>query len=48
MKPFLNLGAGGNNFALLSEVVISFFGDVVFQCYELTPLVTLRTADWDC
>ena len=40
MEPFLNLGAGGNNFALLSEVVISFFGDVVFQPFELLlPLV---------
>ena len=34
-EPFLNLGASGDNFVLLSEVVISFFGDVVFQPFEL-------------
>ena len=34
-EPFLDLSVSGNNFALLSEVVIPFFGNVFFQSFEL-------------
>ena len=34
-EPFLHLSVSGNNFVLLSEIVVSFFGNVFLQSFEL-------------